>query len=88
MYSVGSTNSLELNPPSPLLPILKGPFATADGQSILAGGIILRQRGTETHPGLNVKRAGDDSLFATADGIVSFSQKGKKRKIVNVLSSK
>ena len=60
----------------------------ADGQSILAGGIILRQRGTKTHPGLNGKRAGDDSLFATADGIVSFSQKGKKRKIVNVLSSK
>ena len=60
----------------------------ADGQSILAGGIILRQRGTKTHPVLNVKRAGDDSLFATADGIVSFSQKGKKRKIVNVLSSK
>ena len=59
-----------------------------DGQSILAGGIILRQRGTKTHPGFNVKRAGDDSLFATADGIVSFSQKGKNRKFVNVLTSK
>ena len=58
-----------------------------DGQSILAGGIILRQRGTKTHPGFNVKRAGDDTLFATADGIVSFSQKGKNRKIVSVLSS-
>ena len=56
-----------------------------DGQSILAGGIILRQRGTKTHPGLNVKRAGDDTLFSTADGIVKFSQKGKTRKIVNVL---
>ena len=51
----------------------------ADGQSILACGIILRQRGTKTDAGLNFKRAGDDSLFATADGIVSFSQKGKKR---------
>ena len=56
-----------------------------DGQSILSGGIILRQRGTKTHPGLNVKRAGDDTLFSTADGIVKFIQKGKKRKIVNVL---
>ena len=56
-----------------------------DGQSILAGGIILRQRGTKTHAGLNVKRAGDDTLFSTADGVVKFSQKGKTRKIVNVL---
>ena len=56
-----------------------------DGQSILAGGIILRQRGTKMHPGLNVKRAGDDTLFSKADGIVKFIQKGKKRKIVNVL---
>ena len=56
-----------------------------DGQSILAGGIILRQRGTKRHPGLNVKRAGDDTLFATANGVVKFSQKGKTRKIVNVL---
>jgi len=48
-----------------------------DGQSILAGGIILRQRGTKTHPGLNVKRAGDDSLFATADGLFLFLKKVK-----------
>ena len=46
----------------------------ADGQSILSGGIILKQRGTKIHPGNNVKRAGDDSLFATADGIVKFSK--------------
>ena len=51
-----------------------------DGQSILAGSIILRQRGTKTHPGLNVKRANDDTLFSTTDGIVKFSQKGKKKK--------
>jgi len=56
-----------------------------DGQSILAGGIILKQRGTKVHPGKNVKRAGDDSLFATSDGTVKFGKKGRKRKIVSVL---
>jgi len=56
-----------------------------DGQSILAGGIILKQRGTKVHPGKNVKRAGDDSLFATADGTVKFGKKGRNRKIVSVL---
>ena len=56
-----------------------------DGQTILSGGIILKQRGTKVHPGLNVKRAGDDSLFATADGIVKFGKKGRDRKIVSVL---
>jgi len=56
-----------------------------DGQTILAGGIILKQRGTKIHPGLNVKRAGDDSLFATADGIVKFGKRGRDRKIVSVL---
>ena len=56
-----------------------------DGQSILAGGIILRQRGTKTHPGLNVKRAGYDTLFSTSDGVVKFSKNGKTRKIGNVL---
>jgi large subunit ribosomal protein L27 len=40
----------------------------SDGQSILAGGIIVKQRGTKFHPGYNVKRAKDDTLFATADG--------------------
>ena len=56
-----------------------------DGQSILSGGIILKQRGTKVHPGVNVKRAGDDSLFAIADGIVKFGQKGRKKKIVSVI---
>ena len=57
----------------------------SDGQSILSGGIILKQRGTKIHPGVNVKRANDDSLFATNDGIVKFANKGKKRKIVSVI---
>lgn len=56
-----------------------------DGQTILSGGIILKQRGTKVHPGLNVKRAGDDSLFATADGVVKFGNKGRNKKIVSVL---
>ena len=57
----------------------------SDGQSILSGGIILKQRGTKVHPGVNVKRANDDSLFATNDGIVKFANKGKKRKTVSVI---
>ena len=57
----------------------------ADGQNIFAGGIILKQRGTKIHPGTNVGRGGDDTLFATSDGVVKFSRKGRKRKIVNVV---
>ena len=57
----------------------------SDGQSILSGGIILKQRGTKVHPGINVKRANDDRLFATNDGTVIFANKGKKRKIVSVI---
>ncbi len=56
-----------------------------DGQTILSGGIILKQRGTKVHPGLNVKRSGDDSLFAIADGVVKFGKKGRNKKIVSVL---
>ena len=59
----------------------------ADGQSILAGGIILKQRGTRFHPGLNVRRAGDDSLFAVADGVVKFSTKSRSKKLVNVVET-
>jgi len=58
----------------------------ADGQSILAGTIILKQRGTKIHPGMNVRRANDDSLFATADGTVRFGRKGRNRKIVTVVT--
>jgi len=56
-----------------------------NGQSILAGSIILKQRGTKVHPGSNVKRASDDSLFALKDGVVEFKRKGRDRKIVNVV---
>ena len=48
----------------------------SDGQSILAGGIIIKQRGTKYHPGRNVKRGNDDTLFATSHGLVKFSKKG------------
>lgn len=56
-----------------------------NGQSILAGTIILKQRGTRVHPGNNVKRANDDSLFAIKDGIVEFKRKGRNRKVVNIV---
>ena len=56
-----------------------------NGQSISAGSIILKQRGTRVHPGSNVKRANDDSLFALKDGVVEFKRKGRDRKIVNVI---
>ena len=59
----------------------------SDGQNILAGGIILKQRGTKIHPGVNVKKGGDDTLFATSDGIVKFGRKGKVRKMVSVLKN-
>ena len=59
----------------------------ADGQSILAGGIILKQRGTKFHPGINVRRGGDDTLFATSDGVVQFKRKGRDRKFVSVLNN-
>ena len=58
----------------------------ADGQKILAGGIILKQRGTKIHPGKNVKRANDDTLFAIASGIVKYGKKGSNRKFVNIIS--
>lgn len=57
-----------------------------DGQVIKAGAIIVRQRGTRFHPGDNVGRGGDDTLFATAPGLVKFvSRKG--RKLVDVVPS-
>lgn len=56
----------------------------ADGQFAHAGSIIYRQRGTKIHPGTNVGRGGDDTLFATANGIVKFERLGKDRKKVSV----
>lgn len=55
-----------------------------DGGAVLAGAIIVRQRGTKFHPGNNVMRAGDDTLFATADGTVKFAQR-RGRKLVDVI---
>ena len=54
------------------------------GQKIIAGNIIVRQRGTKFHPGMNVQRGGDDTLFAVADGHVSFRESKGGRKFVNV----
>jgi len=56
----------------------------ADGQFVLAGNILVRQRGTKIHPGLNVGRGSDDTLFAKADGIVRFERLGRDRKKVSV----
>ena len=55
-----------------------------DGQYVLSGNILVRQRGTKIHPGNNVKKGGDDTLFATVDGVVKFERKGRDRKQVSV----
>ena len=55
-----------------------------DGQFVLAGNILVRQRGTRIHAGNNVGRGGDDTLFAKVDGVVKFERKGKDRKQVSV----
>lgn len=57
---------------------------TGDGQYVSAGSIIVRQRGTKIHPGNNVGRGGDDTLFATIDGAVKFERAGKNKKQVSV----
>lgn len=56
------------------------------GQSVNAGEILVRQRGTHFHPGLNVGRGGDDTLFAMAAGTVEFGTR-KGRKVVNILAA-
>ena len=56
----------------------------ADGQFVLAGNILYRQRGTKIHPGINVGRGGDDTLFAMVDGVVRFERKGRDKKQVSV----
>lgn len=55
-----------------------------DGQFVLAGNILVRQRGTKIHPGNNVGKGGDDTLFATVDGVVKFERKGRDKKQVSV----
>ena len=54
------------------------------GEQVIAGNIILRQRGTKFHPGKNVGRGNDDTLFALVDGVVRFEHKDKKRMKVSV----
>ncbi len=54
------------------------------GQVVSAGSIIVRQRGTRIHPGENVRRARDDSIFALIDGVVTFEQVDRRRKKVSV----
>ncbi len=56
----------------------------ADGQFVLAGNILVRQRGTKIHPGTNVGKGSDDTLFATKSGRVRFERVGKDRKKVSV----
>ncbi|GAA0077333.1 50S ribosomal protein L27 [Clostridium sp. CTA-5] len=57
---------------------------SADGEFVLAGNIIVRQRGTKVHPGNNVGRGKDDTLFAKIDGIVRFERMGKDKKKASV----
>ena len=57
----------------------------ADGQFVKAGNILYRQRGTKIHPGVNVGRGGDDTLFALVDGVVRFERKGRDKKQVSVV---
>ncbi|MBC8364404.1 MAG: 50S ribosomal protein L27 [Actinobacteria bacterium] len=56
-----------------------------DGTLVTAGSIIVRQRGTKFHPGDNVGRGGDDTLFATADGVVKFGHR-RGRKLVDIIA--
>ena len=55
-----------------------------DGQRVLAGNVLVRQRGTKIHPGTNVGKGKDDTLFSLVDGTVRFERYGKDRKKVSV----
>ena len=57
----------------------------ADGQFVKAGNILYRQRGTKIHPGTNVGRGGDDTLYALTDGIVRFTRLGRDKKQVSIV---
>ncbi len=59
----------------------------ADGQFVLAGNILVKQRGTHIHPGNNVGRGSDDTLFAKIDGVVKFERVGRDRKQVSVYAA-
>ena len=56
----------------------------SDGETVTAGSILYRQRGTKVHPGLNVGRGSDDTLFAKVDGVVKFEQFGSSKTKVSV----
>ncbi len=58
----------------------------ADGQFVLAGNILIRQRGTHIHPGVNVGKGSDDTLFALSDGTVKFERYGKSKKKVSIIA--
>ena len=57
------------------------------GEKVISGNIIVRQRGTKFHPGTNVMKGNDDTLFAVAEGFVKFEKKKNNRQFVNVLES-
>ncbi|MBQ1231315.1 MAG: 50S ribosomal protein L27 [Clostridia bacterium] len=59
----------------------------ADGQFVLAGNILVRQRGTHIHPGNNVGKGSDDTLFALIDGKVKFERVGRARKQVSIYAA-
>lgn len=58
-----------------------------DGQMVTAGSIIIRQRGTRMHPGMNVKRGRDDTLFALKSGVVKFEKEGKRVRVDELASA-
>ncbi len=58
-----------------------------DGQFVLAGNVLVRQRGTHIHPGVNVGKGSDDTLFAMKDGRVKFERLGKDRKQVSIVEA-
>ena len=57
----------------------------ADGQFVNSGCILVRQRGTKIHPGDNVEKGGDDTLFAMVNGVVRFQRKGRDKKQVSII---
>ena len=58
-----------------------------DGQTVTSGSILVRQRGTRFKPGVNVKRGNDDTLFATAEGVVKFQNRGRLGRFITVVTN-
>jgi large subunit ribosomal protein L27 len=58
-----------------------------DGQQVTAGTILVRQRGTRFKPGVNVKRGGDDTLFATSEGKVKFQNRGRSGRFISIVTN-